>query len=198
MFIFSHRFHLWPYLTIHAWLMFMVNVGKDTIHGSYGYAFLSCQINNFGQILLHNFIVISSLRSAFLLERYNKFSANGWGIPKNSRQGKQTTGQTKNKDSENATPLEKKKTWSIIRWDLAQTQIRESRWRWVYQNESGFTKWATKTKTKNSMTSHHTGWCIIRGRSNGLYLYNWVYIPNDQRFCYILFNDMVTLPISDE
>ena len=31
----SHRIHVW-YIYLHEWLIFMVHVGKYTIHGSYG------------------------------------------------------------------------------------------------------------------------------------------------------------------
>ena len=31
----THRIHVW-YIYLHEWLIFMVNVGKYTIHGSYG------------------------------------------------------------------------------------------------------------------------------------------------------------------
>ena len=33
--VISHRIHVW-YIHLH-WLIFMVNVGENTIHGSYGY-----------------------------------------------------------------------------------------------------------------------------------------------------------------
>ena len=31
----THRIHVW-YIYTHIWLIYMVNVGKYTIHGSYG------------------------------------------------------------------------------------------------------------------------------------------------------------------
>ena len=37
----SHRIHVW-YIYLHEWLVFMVNVGEYTIHGSYGYRIRVC------------------------------------------------------------------------------------------------------------------------------------------------------------
>ena len=40
----SHRIHVW-YIYLHAWLIFMVNVGRYIIHGSYGiYTYITLNV----------------------------------------------------------------------------------------------------------------------------------------------------------
>lgn len=126
------------------WLILMGSVGKyagpvDPM----GILMFWCQLNINSIILVtYVYIIISSLRSAFLLE--SGFSENEWGIPKIVGKGKKTAQRNPGK-----------KKWPTIRWDLAQTQRRESRYRWVYQKRAA--------KTHNSLPSHHTGWFIVRG-----------------------------------